>query len=288
MPKFVFFGTAEYAVQVLDTLKQGDLVPRLVVTTPDAPQGRQLRLMPPPVKVWAEQNGIRVIQPVKLLPTISELQATHSDFFVVAAYGKIMPSKVLAIPKYATLCVHPSLLPRSRGPSPVQSTILSGDTIAGVTILEVDKEVDHGPIVLQKAFALRGTETSADLNDLLWKEGGKMVAEIIKDPALLEAKKTQEHSKATFSQKIEKSAAEIPADIILGKAKPYPIEPWERKVRAYFPNPLAYTVLKIKSGKELRVQILKAHTCDEMLIPDIVKPEGKKEMSWEDFKRGNL
>ncbi len=288
MSKFVFFGTTEYAVHVLEALKQKNFLPVLIVTTPDSPQGRQLRLTPSPVKIWAMQQSIPVIQPEKLLPTISELRATNSDFFIVAAYGKIMPSKILAVPKFTTLCVHPSLLPRWRGPSPVQSTILAGDAVTGVTILEVDKEVDHGPIISQKTLELTGAETSEDLDNILWKEGGNLVAEILKNANLLNSKKIQDHTQATFTKKIEKSDAEMPAEIILGKVKPSQTEEWERKVRAYFPTPLVYTKLTTKNGKEVRVQILKAHVNAGVLIPDRVKPEGKKEMQWADFKRGNL
>lgn len=289
---FVFFGTTTYAAKVLDTLKERGYVPSCIITTPDSPQGRKLVITPPPVKNWANAHGIRLLQPEKLhadfLHGYTSL-CTSADFFIVAAYGKIIPEQILTLPRFGTLNIHPSLLPRWRGPSPVQYTILSGDTETGVTVIELDTEIDHGPIVAQKKFTLSGTETAADLDNLLWSEGALLLAKVFDEPERAFREKTpQDHSQATFSKKIEKSEAYIPPEICLGVADNDAAKIWERRVRAYFPSPLVYTILKAKSGKEVRVQILKAHVVDERFIPHIVKPEGKKEMPWEEFKRGNL
>ncbi|MCX6731653.1 MAG: formyltransferase family protein, partial [Candidatus Parcubacteria bacterium] len=113
---FAFFGTTEFSVKVLDMLLKSDLVPELVVTTPDRPRGRGLKLQPNPVKLWAEKNKI------KYTTDYSRLTTDYS-LFIIAAYGKIIPKEILDIPKYGTLNVHPSLLPKYRGPSPIQSFI---------------------------------------------------------------------------------------------------------------------------------------------------------------------
>ncbi|MCI0542427.1 methionyl-tRNA formyltransferase, partial [bacterium] len=123
-PQFIFFGTPDFAVGVLEELEKKGLLPSFVVTAPDKPKGRGLVLTPPPVKVWAEARGIKILQPEKLDQNfIAELKKYSWDLFVVAVYGKIIPKEILLLPKHGALNVHPSLLPRLRGASPIQSAI---------------------------------------------------------------------------------------------------------------------------------------------------------------------
>lgn len=149
--KFVFFGTGDFAVKILDILYQNNFAPSLIVTATDKPKGRKMILTPSPVKIWAEKKNIKTITDYSLLSTLYSL-------FIVADYGKIIPKKILNIPKYGFLNVHPSLLPKFRGPSPIQSFILSGAPTqgrgkkeeTGTTIILLDEEMDHGPIVAQQ------------------------------------------------------------------------------------------------------------------------------------------
>ena len=157
---FAFFGTDEFSVVVLNTLKNLGFVPSFIITTPDQPKGRKMILTPPPVKVWAEENKIKIIQPTSL-KNIDEQSRHALDglndqglplIFLVASYGKIIPKNILDIPTHGTLNIHPSLLPKYRGASPLETAILSGDTETGVTIIKLDEEMDHGPILIQESL----------------------------------------------------------------------------------------------------------------------------------------
>jgi len=144
----VFFGTSRFSVIVLEELKKAGIMPELVVTAPDTPQGRKLILTPPPVKAWAQENGVKFLQPQKLDDSfIGQLSKVNAQLFLLASYGKIIPQKVLDLPQHGTLNVHPSLLPKYRGPSPIQSQILADDKNVGVSIILLDEKMDHGPIV---------------------------------------------------------------------------------------------------------------------------------------------
>lgn len=279
--KFVFFGTGNFAVGVLDELAKNDLVPDLIVSTLDKPKGRKMELAPSPVKEWAQKNNKVILLPEKL-HEIHDMIATYFDIFVVAEYGKIIPIQIFNIPKYGTINVHPSLLPKFRGPSPIQSFILSGQEKTGVTIMLMDQHVDHGPIIAQKNLDTRCPSghpvskcTYKDLEKKLARLGGKMLAEAM--PMWIEGKiKSQEqnHSKATFTEKIKKEDG-------LVKETDSP-ENIERKVRAFTPWPGAYF---FAGGK--RIIITEAEIQEGRLVIKKIKPEGKKEMPLEDFLRGN-
>ena len=259
-------------------------MPTLIVTMPDKPKGRKMILTPPEVKVWAEENGVKFIQPKSLRedknPGIeNEVRSFGADdLFIVASYGKIIPQNILDIPKHQTLNVHPSLLPKLRGPSPIVSAILT-ENETGVTIMRLDAEMDHGPILAQKKIEIPEWPPYAEtLEKILGQEGGKMLAQIIPDwiagkiPGI-----EQNHSQATVCKKIEKTDGEInlsdPADLNL------------RKIRSFHAWPTAYYFQKHKD-KNLRVIIKKAHMENGALILDRVVPEGKKEMDYSDFQKG--
>src|SRR5680860_262300 len=131
MFKFAFFGTDKFSIQVLETLKEQSYLPTLIITVPDQPKGRKLILTPPQVKTWAEENNIPYLQPIKLKSLLDQTSAKETlipdsssfDFFLVASYGKIIPQEILDLPKIGTLNIHPSLLPKYRGATPLESTI---------------------------------------------------------------------------------------------------------------------------------------------------------------------
>ena len=134
---FVFWGTSPFSIGVLDALKEGEIIPDVIITAPDKPKGRNLMITPPRVKIWAKQNNIPVLQPEVLDDSLrSTLYALGSTLFLVASYGKILPPEILRLPKHGVLNIHPSLLPKYRGPSPLETAILNGDDEIGVTIIK--------------------------------------------------------------------------------------------------------------------------------------------------------
>src|SRR3989344_199353 len=274
--KWVFFGTTEFSVIVLDELKVAGFVPELIVTIPDKPKGRGLVLTPPPVKIWAEENQIEISQPETLGGLAAKWGEKKWDVFIVFSYGKIIPKAVLNISKHGTLNLHPSLLPKLRGPSPIKSAILKEDE-TGVSIIKLDTEMDHGPILAQKKVDTpEWPPYEADLENKLAHEGGKLLAEIM--PEWVEGKieaKEQDHQSATVCKKIEKEDGEInlgnDAEINL------------RKIRAFHVWPTAYFF-----DNDKRVIVKRAHIEDCQLVLERVVPEGKKEMDYKDYLRGNL
>ncbi len=269
--KFAFFGTDEFSVKVLDTLKDQNLLPSLIVTTPDQPQGRKMILTPPPVKVWATENKIDFVQPTKLKDF--PFPAGDWDVFIVASYGKIIPQAILDIPKASTLNIHPSLLPKYRGATPLESAILSNDTETGVTIIILDAEMDHGPVVAQVKTSL-DSKYYEELRDELAEIGANLVTDTL--PDLIAGKITpidQDHTQATFTKKITKE------DGLINLADD-PITNF-RKIRAFTPWPSAY-FFDTRDGKNVRTIIKKAHLEGGALKIDRVIPEGKNEMSWND------
>ncbi|MFA4890300.1 MAG: methionyl-tRNA formyltransferase [Candidatus Paceibacterota bacterium] len=291
--KFVFFGTGDFAAKVLEVLCQNGFVPELVVTTPDKPKGRKMELQPSPVKLWNMEHktwNIKLDQPDKLDSSFMiQVSRFKPDLFIVADYGKIIPLEILNIPKYGALNVHPSLLPKFRGPSPIQSFILSDEEETGVTIIKIDEEVDHGDIVASsKLQALSSKLYHKELEEKLAELGGELLVKVI--PDWIEGKiKTQEqdHSQATFTKKITKEDSLINLN--------EPAENIARKVRALTPWPGTYFFLnnppatpeRSDGGHGKRIIITEVEIEDGKLAIKRVKPEGKNEMLYEDFLRGN-
>lgn len=273
--KYAFFGTSEFAVYVLNELKAGNLLPSIIITSEDKPKGRKLVLSPSPVKVWAVENNIKYIQPKSLKTDdfYNEFKNLDIDLSIVASYGKIIPKNIIEAPKYQTLNVHPSLLPKLRGSSPIQSSILL-ENETGVTIMKIDEMVDHGPILSHKKVDIEWPPYASDLEKVTGKIGGEMLLDLI--PKWIEGKvieEEQNHDLATFTKKIEKNDGEI-------KLSDDP-KINLRKIRAFniWPNAFYFD-----DGK--RIIIKTAHIENGELILDRVVPEGKKEMDYKDYLRG--
>lgn len=279
-------------MKVLDVLFQNNFIPNLIVTVPDKPSGRKKELSPPSAKIWAQEHNINFIQPASLkkLNDDSPIKRLGYDLFIVAAYGKIIPKSVLEIPRCGTLNVHPSILPKFRGPSPIQSFILSGENKTGVTIMLMDEQVDHGQILTQRHLEVSppsglGGETSKWLNSEQLKEmlaelGGQMLADTISKWINGEIKPIeQNHSQATFTKKITKENGLVN----LEKDNPEIIY---RKFLAFYPWPGIYFFVE-KEDKKIRVIVTDMNLLEngELKI-NKVKPEGKKEMLYDDFLRG--
>jgi len=282
--KFVFWGTSEFSVYILNSLKSKGFLPSLIISTPDKPQGRKLEIKPTLTKIWAEENKIPVMQPAKLDDEFFyQLQTTDYSLFIVASYGKIIPDKFLNIPKYKTLNVHPSLLPKLRGPSPIETAILEDMKKTGVSIMRLDKEMDHGPIVAQVEYNVTEWPKKEELEKIFGEIGGELLANVMPKWVAGEIKEVeQDHSKATFCKKIEKQNAEL--DLT---ADPYLNF---RKIKAYSGWPNAFYFLE-HHGKKIRIVVKDANYEDtllgqgELIITRVI-PEGKKEMNYEDFMRG--
>src|SRR5271155_2288146 len=170
--KIVFMGTAELSCASLKKLAEKFSVVA-VVTQPDKPKGRELKLQFSPVKILAEKLKLPVLQPAKARDEkfISELRELKPDLIIVVAYGQILPQSILDLPKFGCLNVHTSLLPKYRGASPIQSAILNGETETGVTIMKMDAGLDTGPILSARRIAIVAEDNSQILHDRLARLG---------------------------------------------------------------------------------------------------------------------
>jgi methionyl-tRNA formyltransferase len=275
---FVFFGTPRFSVRVLDALEAHGLTPALIITAPDRPAGRGQEMKPSPVKEWALARGIDVETPEKIKDGVlaGELRNSQWSFFVVAAYGKIIPKDILDIPQNGTLNVHPSLLPKFRGPSPVLSALLADQREGGVSVMLLDEEMDHGPILAQASIDIAPEDwpmKGSILEDLFATEGGNVLAETIPEWVKGSIEPVvQNHDEATYTRKWTDADAKL--DIEKGDARANLL-----KIRAFDKNPRAYFL--DLNGK--RVIVTDAEIIDGKLQIISVIPEGKKEISYETF-----
>lgn len=278
--KIAFFGTPQISVYVLEKLKSSSLAPELIITSPNMPKGRRLVLTPPEVKVWATDNNIECIQPEKVKGNeslIKKLKEKDFDFFVVIAYGKILPEEIIKIPKHGTLNIHPSLLPELRGPSPIITAILEDKKETGVSIMLMDEQMDHGPILLQKKYVVSEWPQESILEKELANMGADLLIQALQNIQEEEIKpKEQDHLKATYCRKIEKSDGfiNLADDPYLNFRK---FQAFHRWPRVYFLD---------KNGK--RVIITKARFENNEFVIEKIIPEGKKEIDYKIFKRNNL
>ena len=297
----VFFGTSEFAVPSLNLLVRSGYRVILVITPPDEPAGRSRTLRPSPVKIAAQELGLTVAQPATLK---SELNLPETDLFVVCAYSKILPQKLLDKPRFGALNIHPSLLPLYRGPSPIQTAILNGEKKTGVSIIKLDAKMDHGPIVVQEVVKIDPEETAADLNKRLAEVGAKLLIKTLPRHLNGEIKPTrQDDDKATYTKILNREDGKInwtrPADEIYNQ--------W----RALQPWPGVYTEIR-NQRLEIRIKLLKmklgpktdkmpgefiildkkrlAMACAKNQSIEILElqPEGKKPLTAEQFINGYL
>jgi len=275
-----FFGTPDIAVWVLEELFSFNIVPNLIVTNPDKPQGRKMVVTPPPVKEWALEHSVAVFQPESLTnqEDITPLTSQEWDLFVVVAYGQIMPKWLIDIPKYGTLNVHPSLLPKLRGASPIRTALLTDLSAMGVTIMLMDEKMDHGPILSQMPLHLESPVLGRKADVTLAKMGGSLLAYTIPKWIAHEIEpRAQDHTQATYSKKITKEMGELTLD-------PQKLPHGEKasvayaKICAFDGWPGTFFFYKNK-----RIKITHAEIIDDALIIHTVIPEGKKEMAFEEY-----
>ena len=235
--RIIFMGTAELSCASLDSLaRDGQFSVAAVVTQPDKPRGRDLKLQPSPVKMLAEKLQLPVLQPAKARDEqfISELRALNPDLIVVVAYGQLLPQSILDLPRHGCLNVHTSLLPKFRGAAPIQWAIATGESETGVTIMKMDAGLDTGPIVSQRRTPILPADDSATLHDRLAQLGAELLAQTI--PDFIAGKippVPQPAGGASHAPKIKKEDGRIDWSQPAGKI-------WNR-LRAFTPWPGAFT-----------------------------------------------
>jgi len=208
--KIIFMGTPEFGAIILEGLIKANYKLVLVITAPDKPVGRKQILTPSPVKVVAQKYKIPILQPEKIQEAIAEIRATSPGLVIVAAYGQILPKEILDIPKYGCLNFHPSLLPKYRGPSPIQYAILNGEKKTGVTIMLMNEKMDHGPILAQSALIVEEDETGQSLHNKLANLGARLLMETIpKWQKGMIKPQPQDEKKVTFTKILSREDGKI-------------------------------------------------------------------------------
>ncbi len=249
-----------------------------VVTQPDRPAGRGQRLTPTPVKAAALERALPVYEPRNLREFARELQSLDFDLFVVASYGKILPGELIGLPELGSLNVHPSLLPRYRGATPIQAALLAGDTETGVTIMQMDEGMDTGDVVLQERVAIREEETYGELHDRLAQIGARLLGDaldIAQRDAVLPRK--PQRGAASVTRPISKRDLEVDWS--------WSAQRVVNHVRAYSPQPAARATL---SGT--KVKILRAHVGSDgaVAIDSLIAPNHGPESGAEFARRVKL
>ena len=318
--KILFLGTSKFAVPILNflatsqKLQKAGIKIQLVITNPDAKAGRKLKLTPPPVKSEAQKLNLEIWQPENLKDKKVKLKFEEfkPDLIILAAYGKILPPYLINMAPKGALNIHPSLLPKLRGATPIQTVILKDIKETGVSIILMDEEIDHGPILAQAPYQIKENETYTILEENLSQLSVSLLETTLMD--WLEGKITpqvQDDNQATFTKLIKKEHGHInwskPATEI------------ENQIRAYETWPTSFTSWKSQNTndklqtnpKAQIIKITKASVLDEdndqkpgmviqtkdkkigvvtgsgILIPEKIQPAGKKEMKIEDFLRGH-
>lgn len=313
---YIFFSSSAFGIPALEMLSAQYGTPTIIVTKPAVSAGRGRIVKETVICTWGKAHHVTILQPKKTADAkfLNALRHSHPDIFFIASYGNILPPALLKIPRHGTLNIHPSLLPRFRGPSPVQATILSGEALTGVSLMLTDRQMDHGPIIAQKPYTITNPHVTApQLEKTLAELGAEILLASL--PGWMGSTliaKEQEHDKATFTRFITKKDGHInwsEAAVAL-----------ERKIRAYQPWPNAYTFWQQIGAKRIRLQLLdssvipappdakpgtvSAHehtavcaqakgaalavvTGDGALCVITLKPEGKKEMFATAFLAGH-
>lgn len=260
--KTIFMGTPNFAAPILEAMiKSSDFKPLAVVTSPDKPVGRKQEITSPPIKILAQKSKITILQPEKIRNKefTEQIKKLDSDLIVVAAYGKIIPADILAIPKYGCVNVHASLLPKYRGPAPIQAAILEGEKETGVTIMLMDEKMDTGPILSQEQVEIDAKETSETLHDKLSSVGANLLLKTL--PKYIEGElkpQAQDETLATYCQMITRDHGKLVWD----KTS----EELECQIRGLAPWPGTFTFYHIQPNKRLKIisaDILDAQVLEE-------------------------
>lgn len=271
-PRYVFFGTPDFATVILEELCAAGMAPVAVITNPDRPQGRKKEVTPPPVKKFVVgSNGvIPVLQPEKLDDAfIFELKKLGAEVGVLAAYGKIVPRAVFDVFPKGIVVVHPSLLPKYRGATPIQSAILAGEDLTGTTLFVMDEKVDHGPVLGSTQVPLLDMDTYSTLADKLAEASAALLIDVLPKYVHGETMPApQNETGATYTKKFSGEDGYVDLE------KDEPVAVW-RKVRALNPEPGVWT-LRQAQGRRQRMKILDADLVDGKLVLRKVQFDGGK------------
>lgn len=299
--KIAFLGTPEFANPFLEELIKEGIEIECVITQPDRPMGRKQHLAKSPVKILAEEKKLTILQPKNKLELGKLTQNLEVDFFVVIAFGMILPKEILEIPKHGSINVHASLLPKYRGASPIQESLLNGDQETGLSIIEIDEKLDHGPIYLTERIKIDDEDTYESLAAKIAYVGAQNLPHALEDicNGLQQATPQDEnHEKPSYCRKISKEDGTINFQL--------PAERIKNMLRAYTPWPGIFTTfqnkkLKIKAATIEKInskmtpgtffienRVLKIQTQQWLLIPERLQFEGKNEVSAKEFINGNM
>lgn len=298
--KIIFMGTPDFAVPSLNALLISKKDVAAVVTQPDKPSGRGKKLTPPAVKVLALNSGVKVLQPERIKDEafVNKIREINPDVIVVAAYGKILPAKILHLPKYGCINIHASLLPKYRGAAPINWAIINGEKETGITIMQMDEGLDTGGILLQKGIEITKEDTAGTLSNKLSKIGAGLLIEGLSAIEKGGIKAIpQDNSKSSYAPMLKKEDGQI--DWTKGAEDIY------NMVRGMDPWPGAFTyykgelwkVWKVRHGDTGKGRPGEILTADKDRIDVVskdsvisileIQPANKKRMPVSDFLRGN-
>ncbi len=273
---FAFWGTPALSSNTLEILLQAGYKPSIVITSPDNRSGRGMHINQTPVSAWAEKNNIKCLKPEKINQEfIDEFSKLNIDLSIVVAYGKILPERIITLPKLGTINIHYSLLPKYRGASPLEQALLNGDEATGVSIQQMAYKLDSGPIIEEIEVKIDVNENKEQLRNKLTKIGADTLCRIL--PQIINSEvtlKIQDESSATYCTKIKKEDGKI--DINGDTKENY------NKYRAFYGWPGTYFFVN-KKGKDIRVKIVSAKLENDSFLIEKVVPEGKKEIKYEEF-----
>lgn len=283
--KIVFFGTPEYVLPILKAVHKkfvtgpGKTPISAVVTQPPKPVGRKQVLTFSPIDKWAHEHKVPIYY------SASDLiqNPPEATMGILASYGEIIKKEVINLFPQGILVIHPSLLPKYRGASPVPGAIMSGDAETGVSIIKMDEKMDHGPVVCQSKEPILPGDTGESLRNRLFEKSADILTELI--PAYIHGKikpKPQNDSEATFTKLMRKE------DGFIDLSTNQPAITVHNFIRALSPWPGAWTLVKLNTAdsQKRRIKLLASHTENDNLVLDEVQLEGKSPVSWKQFKEG--
>ena len=277
--RVIFMGTPDFAVPALQAILDAGHDVVAVYTRAPKPKGRGMHVQKSPVHELADAHAIPVHTPKSLKDKFPEDQdifvSYNADIAVVAAYGLILPTRILNAPKFGCINIHASLLPRWRGASPIHHAIWKGDDVSGVTIMQMEEGLDTGPMILKGDTPITDTTTVQNLHDALSAIGGDLIVQTLSDIEQSGAihSKVQNDALSTHAPMLKKTDGFIDGDA--------PAMETDRQIRALNPWPGTYI-----DGLKGRVKILAAHVDGSTLVYDMVQPEGKKPMDLKSAKNG--
>ena len=272
--KIFFLSNGPFGAKVLLELAQNQFPLDLILTTPDKKSGRGQILREVPVKKAIAETEYQHFEIEIKEDLIKILVSEKPDLVIVADFGWIIPREIFGQPKFGFVVTHQSLLPKYRGTTPIQTAILNGDLVTGVSLIEMDESVDHGPLIAQRTENILEQDTAETLLERLAFLAAQLIIEVIPKYLNQEIQPLeQNHPKATFTKKLAKTDGLIDWSKSAKKI--------DRQVRAMQPWPKAYTEYKNQT-----LFIFKGHINSDQYIPDLVQQEGKKTITWSDFLNG--